>query len=47
VHGRLAFLLLPSGGQVETKNPPPYRQWVDKYFERIKTHLPRWSAARS
>jgi hypothetical protein len=23
VHGRLAFLLLPSGGQVKTKNPPP------------------------
>jgi hypothetical protein len=28
MHGRLAFLLLPSGGQVKTKNPPPYRQWV-------------------
>jgi hypothetical protein len=23
LHGRLAFLLLPSGGRVETKNPPP------------------------
>jgi hypothetical protein len=23
VHGRLAFLLLPSGDEVKTKNPPP------------------------
>jgi hypothetical protein len=22
-------------------------QWVDKFRERIKTRLPRWSAARS
>jgi hypothetical protein len=24
----LAFLLLPPGGQVKTKKPPPCRQWV-------------------
>jgi hypothetical protein len=29
------------------KKPTAIWQWVDKFRERIKTRLPRWSAARS
>jgi hypothetical protein len=47
LHGRLAFLILPSGDEVKTKKPTAVWQWVDKFRERIKTRLPRWSAARS
>jgi hypothetical protein len=32
---------------VENKKPTAVWQWVDKFRERIKTRLPRWSAARS
>jgi hypothetical protein len=32
---------------VKNKKPTAVWQWVDKFRERIKTRLPRWSAARS
>jgi hypothetical protein len=32
---------------VKSKKPTAFWQWVDKFRERIKTQLPRWSAARS
>jgi hypothetical protein len=31
-----AFLLLPSGGQVKIKNPPPFGSGFDKFRERSK-----------
>jgi hypothetical protein len=31
----------------KSKKPTAVWQWVDKFRERIKTRLPRWSAARS
>jgi hypothetical protein len=45
LHG-LAFVLLPSGGGVKTKNPPPSGGgfWL-KFSSRIKTRRPRSSAA--
>ena len=32
---------------LKNKKPTAVWQWVDKFRERIKTRLPRWSAARS
>jgi hypothetical protein len=32
----LAFSLLPSGGRVKTKNPPPYGGGFDKFRENSK-----------
>lgn len=31
----------------QKQKPTAVRQWVDKFRERIKTRLPRWSVARS
>jgi hypothetical protein len=36
VHGRLAFLLLPSDGRVKTKNPPPFGSGLINSGERSK-----------
>jgi hypothetical protein len=36
MHGLLAFLVLPSGGRVKTKNPPPYGDGFDKFRENSK-----------